>query len=557
MLTRRFAIAMLTLATLMAMPAYGLDRFEREIPDGPRGEPPIPRPPTTPPTSTPTPTTFEFRLPTGQPSPLFRSSSVTVPNDIVFGELAEGEAAFKALFEDAIRNASGVVSLGYLRYDLPVPTLTLSGEQTRIVAAISGFQSVSINGRFRPSKKIVRVLCGSSVRADLALTNASLEIAYDFFTGDPLEVDILYSRLDVDYDCNRPIIGEIVEFLNDIFEFADVDQLAIDALDDGIAAAGDALNGRFSNRFALEDVLDDVRESGPPEIRQAAEEAVRLLGGLRSAVAAFIADSVTEDLIDRLNLRTQAEIDALVERLDGLEEFIAAGLPGLGSLDILDLNAPTFDLSDYLDEELPYVQDFLYDRLNIYYAGIAAAIQDLEVRAIDALEDFVNTDFSRLFGGVNLRLRLYRADHKAVIDAFHDAPSPFIGRAEAVGPCFPTYTIPAVENATRYTLFNSLGNIYYSGTQAQHHTAGLLSSAIAENHFGLHSYPAPAELVLFNWGDVAGGRDGYRMPLCPIAGEPRPPRPPVTPPSPPPPGPGPGPQPPGDRCGGGTGIVCP
>ncbi|MDJ0864778.1 MAG: hypothetical protein QNK03_01635, partial [Myxococcota bacterium] len=278
MRARSFLVLTLALAGLAAAPTQTFG-YEPEFPDWPWGEPPIPPPP-----SQPASTSFEFRLPTGQPSPPYRSSSLTVANDDVFRAFDEAEAEFKPLIESAIRNTPGVRSLNPIQYSLPVPTFILSGEQTSVVATIAGFETVHISGRFRPDDSVARFFCGSRIFAALDLQDLSIEIAYDFYTGDPVTVDLLYERLDVDYDCNYGIFGELVEILNDIFEFADVTEFAIDALSGAAEAAGDTLNGRFANRFALDDVLDGLRESGPREIRQQAEEAVRILGGLRSAV---------------------------------------------------------------------------------------------------------------------------------------------------------------------------------------------------------------------------------------------------------------------------------
>ncbi len=504
-------------------------------------------------------TSFEFRLPSGKPFPVYRASSVTVPNDLVPNAIDEGEASLRPAIEDAIRNADGIRSLRYLRYSLPVPTITVSGQQTTVIAQVSGVESLDLSVRFRPDNGFARFLCGSNVRVDVSMTDVALEVSYDFFTGEPIDVAILYRTLHVNEDCNIPILGDIAELLNDIFNFVDVVEEVVSAINDGETFAENLLNGRFANRFALEDALQGIRENGPREIRDASEDALRLLGGLRSAVAAYITNHVTEDLVDRLNLVTQAQIDALHDRLEGLEEFIAEGLPGLSLMDLPDLAHPSFDLSDYLDDRLPDVRAFLLARLNGVYGNAVTAVAGLEVRAIDALEAFVSADFGRLLGGVNARLRVYRSTKLVVVDAFHDAPASFIGRAEAIAPCFQDYTVAFTENVTRFKVYAPSGALYAQGPSRTYMSHGFLGSVIAENYFGLHSYPTQGQVRLINWGDYPGGRANFRWPRCPVAGAP-PPTPPAPPPPPPPPPAPPTPPggglPPWEQCGGNTGIIC-
>lgn len=461
-------------------------------------------------------TTFEFRVPTGSPSPLYESTTVTVPNVDVFEAFDEFETEFVVLIEGSIASAPGVRRLNSFTYEFPVPVVTLSGEQTTIVAALSGVTEAHLDVDYRPDDSLVRLLCGSSVDASAHVTDLSLELSYDFYTGDPLDVEVGYSSIDVDYDCSVPIIGDLVQFLNDTFGFFDVVEAVIEAIDSGESAAEEALNARFTNLFSLRDALADVTEDGPLEIRDAAEDVLGVLGGASTAAATFIARHITDELVVRLDLQTQAEIDELRELLRGLEDTIAAGIPGLSDLSFGQLTSPSFDLSDYLDANLPDLEATLLDRLDAVYADAVSAVQDLESRAVDALEEFLGSDWSRLFGGVNVRLSLVRDLKLVILDAYHDAPASFVGRSEAVAPCLPDYTIAETENVRRYSIYNGPGDRIYRGPDRFHLVAGLLRSVSAENHFGLHSYPTYGEVVLYGWADYGGNPDDFRWPQCPV-----------------------------------------
>ncbi len=461
-----------------------------------------------------TTTTFEFRTPTGKTSPPVRSSTVVVPGIDVFATLDEYEAAVVPAIRDALIALPEVRSIQSFTYSLPVPTVRISGEQTTIVGELSGLERIDIFFRFRSGEGWIRTFCGDSLPAEAHFTDLSARILYDFFTGDPLDVEIAYAGVDADFSCTVPLIGDFLELLNDLFNVVDPVEEAIAALQGLEGFAEESLNGRYANLFSLEDVLIGFQESGPQDIREFSDDAMRLLGGLSSAIAAFIADEITEELINRLSLQTEAEIDQLRDQLSGLEEFIADNIPGLTGMPVGQLNG--LDLSDYLTPRLPGIQTFLLDRLSAYYANAVAAVNNLETLAIDAVEQFVGADWSRLFGGVNVKLVLNRAASRVTLDAYHTAPASFIGRSEAVAPCFPNYTAAETENASSYSVYNGAGTRLYKGPLRYYTSAGLLRGVTVENYFGLHSYPTYGEIQLYGWGDYAGNPDDFVWPQCPV-----------------------------------------
>jgi hypothetical protein len=75
-----------------------------------------------------------------------------------------------------------------------------------------------------------------------------------------------------------------------------------------------------------------MRSPGPKKLDGAkfdsrAEGALMILGGVKSAVACFIANFVTEEMIRRLGLQTASQIDQLRRLLSTLPDFILARLP--------------------------------------------------------------------------------------------------------------------------------------------------------------------------------------------------------------------------------------
>ncbi len=241
---------------------------------------------------------------------------------------------------------------------------------------------------------------------------------------------------------------------------------------------------------------------------------LRLLGGLSSAASAYIAEHLRDDLIERLGLQTQAEIDALRRRLEGLEDFIAAGLVDLS---LETLASYGYDLQAYLDANVPDVEAFLLDRLDGFYADAVAAVRDLEIRAIDALAQLVGFDWGRLIGGMNVRLELRRAQRHALLETYHDAPASFIGRAEAMAPCFQDYRIPPTENVTAFSVYTPRDELYYRGTRMNVASVGFLWYVSAEDYLGLHSYPTLGHVQLIAWGDYGGNPADFRWPRCPEA----------------------------------------
>ncbi|MFK7888602.1 MAG: hypothetical protein AB8G16_17220, partial [Gammaproteobacteria bacterium] len=223
--------------------------------------------------------------------------------------------------------------------------------------------------------------------------------------------------------------------------------------------------------------------------------------------------------------------------------YIATNLPQLDTMTMAQINNPNFNLTSYLTARLPGLRAYLLNQLNGYYGNAVAAVNQIESQAIQALDDFVGTNWARIFGGVNVRLSVLRSQHKVILDVFHEAPAKFEGVAEAMLPCVPNYTVTAVENAARYRIFDSTGSYYYQGLDRTHLTYGLLQGVIAKSHLGLSSYATPATVRLVGFGDYPGGRDAFVWPQCPIAGSgggggsTNPPPPPPPPPGPPPPGP--------------------
>ena len=442
-------------------------------------------------------TNFEFRTPTGELDPPWTSSSVTVPGLDVFATLADYEAAVIPVLTDTLLATPEVTSVLSLAYSFPYPRFVISGEQTTIVGTLAGVAEASLSVTYRHPDSLIRFLCGSNAQVDARITDLSAQTRYDFFTGDSLDIDIGYSSVDADFDCSTPIIGDLVELVNDIFGIVDVAEEIVLALEDLEGFAEESINGRYANLFALEDALLNAQENGPAEIREATDDVMRLLGGATTAAAAFIAEEITQELIDRLALQTQEETDLLRARIGDLEEEIAGAIPGLTGLTLPQLNA--LDLSDYLTPLLPAIRTYLLNQLDAFYVDAVAAVNNIEVLASDALEQFVGADWNRLFGGVNVRIRLNRDLKRVVVDAYHTAPETFIGRGHIVIPCLLTYEIEETENVVSYTFFAEQNNHLYTGPERTNIFVGRLRAASVTNYFGLHSYTKFAEEELEDW----------------------------------------------------------
>ena len=458
-------------------------------------------------------TVIQFQIP--KSGATTSSSSVVVPNDFIFDELDELEADLLGDFRSLLEGVRGL-TLRSLHFDFATPTALLSGSGQSVTASLSGIEKVSLSIRYKSSDFLVNLLCGT-VSASVAIEDLLLSAEYNFYTGSVGNFKAEFTDIDVDVGCSS-IIGKIVTGLNDIFNIVDLEKLAEKFVQGSLSS----LNGRFENLFSLSDALQGAQESGLREIRQTTQDALMTLGGVRSAVACFIANHITEELIVRLGLRTEQAIDELRRRLEDLPRFIGENLPVETSF----VNGAVVGeaLEAFLLANLPNIQQFLLDELDALFDVSVEIIRDIERVAVEALCDIVKVDFSSLFGGVNARLRLFRSSKKVVFDAFHDGPSSFIGRAEAVAPCLPTYTIPPVENAALYNAYNSQGTALYSESSPTSSlmSAGLLRHAQVRNNWGLYSYGTSGTVELFAFQDCGCTRETFRWPQCPIAGVPAP-----------------------------------
>ena len=468
--------------------------------------------------------TFEFRKPTGLSNPSVTSTRFTVPNDKVFDDINELNTRLVRDIRTALLAEPAVLKVNSLTVQFPNPSLVLTGVGRSLQITLAGINKVRASIQVRPEDSLARAVCGSSVRATLDINNLLLIARYNYFNGFLEDTDIRYSNLDADLNCSNP--------LGDLFlKIADLAGLDLDDLvADEIRKGASSLRGDYSNVFSLEEALANFETSGNREIREVAEDALAYLGGLRSAVAAVIAENLREDLIERLNLDNQAEIDAFLDRLVDLQPYISLSLTGLDSI-----NLDQTDLSNYLQQNLPNLEAYLLSKLDNYYQDAVDAVRRVEVQAFNALEDLVQTDWSNIFGGINFRLRIYRGQQLIIVDAYHSSPKDFVGRAEAVAPCSPEYTFSAVDNAVNYRVWNSNDDIYYSGrTPRSLRTRGLLNSVTVKGRQGLYSYPKKARIQLYGWADYAGDPSTFRWPSCPIADltNPTPTPTPSTPPTP-------------------------
>ncbi|MEL6215332.1 MAG: hypothetical protein AAFQ99_06625, partial [Pseudomonadota bacterium] len=254
-------------------------------------------------------TTFEFRQPTGLSNPVFETTSITVPNDYIFNEI---DALHADLIDGVVAAAAAEPDLTLLQtpiIEFQNPFVRLSGEDTSVILTVGGIDRIRLSARVRTSDFdwYIRLLCGSNVSATITVNDASIDVDYNYFGGAIDEVRFNRSSVQVaNVECSAPIIGDIVVFLAPVFGFDFVDEVS-DAIDDLAAEQP----GRYQNLFSLEDALQGLQVSGNREIQRAVEDALDFLSGARFAAAAFIANEITDDLIVRLNLQTQSQIDQL------------------------------------------------------------------------------------------------------------------------------------------------------------------------------------------------------------------------------------------------------
>jgi hypothetical protein len=453
----------------------------------------------------------------GQPTRLSSQiSSVTVPNHFIFDEINAFEAdIIQKLIAAAMAEEDGLTITSFVS-DFPVPTVLLTGSSLNTVTVtVSGLRRVTLKGRLSKGL-LTTLLCFGALSIEITITDFAITATYNWKSGAVNNIQSTFRDVDVDFGCAFLSLGFFAIELLDLF--LPFGKIAGNLITQSVAS----LNGRFENIFSLQDALAGAEEAGGREIRQSAEGALMVLGGVKSAVACFIANFITEEMIRRLGLQTAAQIDQLRRLLSTLPDFISARLPD--DVAFVNGNLVGTSLQDFLTANLaPTVQSFLLTQLNTAFAFGVELVLDIEMVAIQALCNIVKVDFGRLIGGVNARLAIDRNNKLVTLEGFHTAPSSFVGRAEATIPCSPTYVIPAVDNAVEYLAFNSNQRVVYSSNLPTNDLMpqGLLTGAQVQGPWGLYSYVTPATIQLFNFHDCGGcTEDNFRWPPCPVGGEP-------------------------------------
>jgi hypothetical protein len=468
-------------------------------------------------TTTVAQTTIQFSKPVRLGS---QTSAVSVPNNFIFDEINAFEAdLLQDIVAAAMAEVKGLTVTSFTT-DFPTPTVLLSGStQNTVTVTVSGLKRVTL--KVRVSAGFVTTLfCFGSLRGEITIKDLAITATYNYFTGSVNGIQSTFSDVDADVGCSFPSLGFFLIELADLF--LPFGKIAGNLITQGVAD----LNGRFENVFSLQDALAGAEETGLREIRQSAEDALMILGGVKSAVACFIANFITEEMIRRLGLQTASQIDQLRRLLSALPDFIAARLPDEAAF--ISGNIVGAALETFLTTNLPSVQSFLLAQLNTAFALSVDLVRDIEMVAIQALGNIVKTDFGRLIGGVNARLVINRSTNVVSFDGFHTGPASFLGIAEATIPCSPTYTIPPVDNAAEYLAFNSNQRIVYSSSLPTSDLMpdGLLTGAQVQGPWGLYSYVEYATIRLINFSDCGGCTEAnFRWPQCPVGGEPVVPRP--------------------------------
>lgn len=458
-------------------------------------------------------TTIQFGKPTRTSS---QSSAVTVPNNFIINEINDFVAELLQDIKTVAMTRMGGLTISAISADFPAPTLQLTGTGNTVKVTVSGLNKVILKASFRNTLTVLA--CFGSARGDITIKDLSVSAIYDYFTGSIRDFKPTFSDIDVDLSCSFPTPGFFLAPVLEFLGFLDMEAMARKIINEESAS----LNGRFENVLSVRDALAGAEESGLREIRQTVEGALMILGGVKSAVACFIASFITEEMIRRLALQTAVpQIDQLRRLLSGLPDFIANQLPEIP--DFINGNLVGSSLQDFLLANLPNIQMFLLGQLNSAFDVGVDLVRDIEIAAIQALCAIVKVDFTRLISGVNVRLVVNLSANFVVFDAFHTEPASFIGKAEATIPCNPTYTIPAVENAVEYIAYNSNGRVVYSSTfpTSDLMVQGLLTAAQVKGPWGLYSYGRAAKIVLINFADCGGcTSDNFRWPRCEVGGEP-------------------------------------